>query len=256
MKKILIIACLILTACGKPKAKDVPQEKTGGDVGPYDLVLSGETESKPNAFSASINQEDGKVDFYLPNGAAAQYLVLHSFNAQVVGCNANGVQAVPVWYASESDAQGELVAAGSTLMTSMNTRSLLRMVFRGMKGCTQLNFSMVVRKLEVGALQPSLETALAGMWTHQAPGNHQINLLPGSSALGWLESRGTTYTCDRTFYPASSIFPNGGWLVFSGASMICKYSFANATKREMDMNCWGTNTWGCTVPQNSRFIKN
>lgn len=251
----LLILCLMISACGKPKAKDVPQGKAGGDVGPYDLVLSGENENKQNSFSASINQEEGAVDFFLPNGDAAQFLELTTYSAQVTGCNANDVQVTPVWYTSESSPQGVLISNGMTMMTTPRTRSLLRMVFQRMKGCTQLNFSMVVRKLNVGIPQPMVDPQLSGTWVSTTSPGLTLTLGAGSTVLTWQEVKNGSFTCSRTLYPSTAPEAMGGWIVTSGAALICKYAFLTANRTEMDVTCHGTNSFGCTVPKNFRFVR-
>lgn len=258
MKKLIVIfAALMLSACGKAKSKtetvDVNIQEKG--VGPFDLTLSAENESKPNNFSVDINQDEGAVDFYIANGSDRQYLVLDSYSASVQGCNAASVRVVPAWYESEgiADEDGEIRKLGMTMVTAPNTRSRLRVIFGGLAGCKHLDFSMVVKKLPVGALGPGVDGRMSGSWKYGPIASHDIRLFAGASSVGWLEGRGTQVTCDTYLYPSTSATADGGWMVSDDGGLICGYRFESAARSAFAMTCYGTHRYGCTLPKNLRF---
>lgn len=243
-----------LLACSKnEKFNDVNNKGQSGSVGPFDLALSGESDEKPNTFSAKINQADGAVDFYLPNGDSTQYLVLRSFSTRVSGCDASLVKTNAVWYPSEASESADLAFEGSTLLTAPRTRSRLRMVFQNIGGCTDLEFSMIVRKLDVGALQPRIDARLQGHWLY-TDNSHYVALDVATSRIDWMETKSGSYICDFSNYPMNSSSVNGGWLVYDDGGMICQYRFA--TNTAIDFTCYGKGNYGCSLPAQFRFNKN
>lgn len=252
--KYLMIAMTALTmlACSKDKPlQAVTTQTKGGSVGPFDLSLSGETDQKPNTFSVQINQPDGAVDFYLPNGDAVQYLLLKSYSSSVAGCDAGKVEVFPLWYASETAENYDILAAGKTMMTTPRTRSRLRVVFRGLEGCTRLGFSMIVRRLDIGALQLSVEERLRGVWN---AGGIRLDISPARTS--WTEYQNGRVTCDTYSSPLNSVSADGGWLVFDRGNLLCRYKFMAGGSTAVDMTCHGTAAYGCTLPQALRFLRN
>jgi hypothetical protein len=53
----------------------------------------------------------------------------------------------------------------------------------------------------------------------------------------------------------SSNDAQGGWLVANGGGFICAYTFSSADLSGMDVNCFGANLYGCTVPKGLHFQK-
>lgn len=246
-----------MIACSKNKpVQAVDTNKKGGSVGPFDLALSGESEEKSNTFSVQINQPDGAVDFYVANGDAVQYLYLKNYSSSVVGCDAAKVEVFPLWYPSEGAEVYDILAQGKTMMTTPRTRSKLRVVFRGLEGCSTLNFAMVVKKLDVGPLQMSVEEKLRGIWDFNTGVNEFIRFDISPSRTNWMEYKGGRYTCDTYASPLNSVAADGGWLVFDRGNLLCRYKFAAGSSTVMDVTCLGTPTFGCTLPSQFRFTRN
>jgi len=249
----LILACSVM-ACSKDKPlQTVNTKQKGGSVGPFDLALSGESDEKPNTFSVQINQPDGAVDFFLPGGEAVQYLLLKSYSSSVAGCDANAVEVFPLWYSAEGIEAYDILKMGATMMTTPRTRAKLRIVFRGLQGCTTLNFAMVVKKLEVGTLQLSVEERLRGTWNFNASAGGTVSLSITPSRTVWSEYKNGRYTCEAYASPLNSTSVEGGWLVFDRGNLLCQYKFVPGNSALMDLTCHGQPTYGCSLPHSFRF---
>lgn len=252
-----VVMTFALTACGKSEEKkSVNTENKGGSVGPFDLTLSGEANEKPNTFSARIDQAEGAVDFYLPNGDNVQYLVLNSYSASVTGCDVSNVRITPVWYASENAEEGEILKNGSTMLSTPRTRSRLRIIFQGMGGCTNLDFSLVVRKLDVGQVQPGIDNRFRGIWTYKASPSKSVVLSANSFRVDWMQIENGYYTCDVSLSPMNSTANDGGWFVFDNGALICAYRFTDGIANALDLTCHGHGTYGCSLPSQFRFVRN
>jgi hypothetical protein len=258
MKSILNLASVValtfsIVACkASSDLKNVPNEGKTEAVGPFDLKLSSATNEVANAFSIRVAQDEGAVEFYVNAEPNVQYLHLDKFSTQVSGCDPNKVKVVHGWFTTEGASSGEVVQSGWTMTTTTRNRAKLVVAFKGLDGCSQLNYSMVARKLDVGPIEASLDSRFQGNWLYTA-GTHEINMFVGTTRVGWLEGKGTTYTCDLNLYPQNSLTPGGGWLVFSGGRMICEYGFTNTNS--LNINCFGQHSYNCTVPKNLSFSK-
>ncbi len=253
---LVMVICLSSLGCGKASTSEVvPSGSQEGAVGPFELNLSSEGVDKANVFSVDINQDEGAVDFLLQNGLAAQYLVLDSFTTKVTGCTASAVKVAPVWYDSESSTAPQFKEVGRTMITAAGVRSKLRVAFRGLSGCKHLDFSMVVRKLEVGNLQPQISSQLKGSWSYEPSTAEATYLFIDTARVGWLEFKGGISNCDRGFFPSDAPERGGGWLVARGGEMLCRYRFDAVDPSSMILNCFGSNYYGCSVPKNMHLTK-
>jgi hypothetical protein len=143
-----MIACSKSSDSGKvadPGTNDKAQ------AGPY-VVDFGTTKSYQHSFKIPINQNEGKVEYFITMPEATD-IVLTDTSLTVTGCPASQVIHQTFWLPDSAVASGQYVVIGSSFRTLAGTQGTFLHILKGLDGCTDVNLSTTLTKKDKPAMK-------------------------------------------------------------------------------------------------------
>lgn len=155
MKAILFLlmsALIALGGCGKPKdsGESVPiseDPNAQAQSGPYIVNFSSTDNMYNHLFQGNINQNEGKIEYYIATPTSTQIEVRQS-TLTVTGCSASKVKHYLYWVPDANfPNEGAPVKVGSLLQTLPNTKGVLRHVLLGLDGCQSIELLTSLKQI-------------------------------------------------------------------------------------------------------------
>lgn len=146
--KVIFLACLFfLTACSKSNDSEVVQSPVAekAEVGPFTVAFSGDNQSYEHNFKININQDEGKVEYFVQTAEAAKIDFIDT-KLTVSGCPAAQVIHRTFWIPDASTQEGELTMPGFFFETIANKKGVLLHVLKGLNGCSSVELKTVLKK--------------------------------------------------------------------------------------------------------------
>lgn len=144
-------ACTVKSGDSQP----VPQENIQeGKAGPYELAYSADVNGKLNSFKISIQQDGGAVEYFVTPTERTRFQIVSS-RTVVKGCDANQVRITHLWLPDAALSPLPIVVKEKVNFEAPATKkSKLMVAFDNLKGCSHIEFTMNVRKIEIPAATP------------------------------------------------------------------------------------------------------
>jgi len=260
VKFISLLVCTLSLACSVKQGEVVPAKNhsSGESVGPYDLKITpNENSDIINTFAADIYQAKGRVEFFL-NPTLDMRLKLSLSETIVTGCNAENTLVTHYWLRDSNDLNSaKVIREGDVVMADVGKRALLVVAYEGLDGCSKIEYKMVIKDI---LLPPSkwdanVEERLLGRWEYKGSSSHRILLTVSQDSMGFLESNGSGYICDKTLSIKSAASNTPKWMRVNYYGMDCTYKIFNENnKPSLELSCEKGN-WPCGVPAKFRFWK-
>src|SRR5690606_32810204 len=109
--------------------------------------------------------------------------------------------------------------------------------------------TMIVRKLDVGALQARIEDRVVDYWTRQSEGvSWYLDITSTRLDLSSYPTSG----CNLSGPHLSALAPGGGWILMNAGQVVCRYRFPE-NETWLDLTCHGRMSSGCALPNGFRF---
>ncbi|MEM7646373.1 MAG: hypothetical protein AAF203_05645, partial [Pseudomonadota bacterium] len=254
MKKVLLsvlLMCLLPACSVETESEIVPETNTsqGGEVGPFDLKVSGSGESVENTFSISVAQDEGKVEFLLPPAGQTLWMKMRSNVTSVTDCDSESVEVVHAWRNKE-DGNLKILEKGDYFSTLPNERSELVVLFKNIGACTQLTYSSIIDEVTDPLEKPkswsfNVDSDIRGVWENET---EAIEMEVNNT---WMSiSSNKAGFCFKSYdYPVTDVSQTPHFIGLSSSNnFLCSYDhFIDAQGEGLDITCHTISSWSSTA---------
>ena len=148
-----LFSAFALGACQKKSEEKETEVVIQNDgVGPFTVQFDANSNYE-NKIDVAINQDAGKIEFFIPPGEAGK-ISIEALTTQVRGCNGNQVISKAWWFADADTTSSLPVTIGSQMTLLANKKALLLLTFQNLTGCTNIGSTLRLKKVAIPAFPP------------------------------------------------------------------------------------------------------